>query len=184
MVYVAGELKIVSISAPGFTWEYNVTTQQWHERKSFGADSWRADQSVWAFGSWLVGDRNSPTIFRVDEDEAREGADPIVWEIQSLPVKQFPSQMVVGQADFDFVTGQGVAGSQPVVSVSWSDNGGATFGTPLVRSLGGQGENALVRVNQCGRSSHTGRIWQLKGSDDAYSALLGGDMGRTNARRV
>jgi hypothetical protein len=185
MVYVAGELKIVSISAPGFTWEYNVTTQQWHERMSFGAAQWRADQSVWAFGKWLVGDTKSQTLFQVHEDAQQEGPDPIVWTVESLPVKQFPSQMVVGQADFDFVTGQAPGPTQPEVSVSWSDDGGATWTTPLLRGLGGQGAyRTLVRVNQCGRSSHTGRIWRLSGSDAVYSALLGGDMGRTGARRA
>jgi hypothetical protein len=93
--------------------------------------------------------------------------------------------MVVGQADFDFVTGQAPGPDQPQVSVSWSDDGGATYTTPLLRGLGGQGAyRMLVRVNQCGRSSHTGRIWRLSGSDAVYSALLGGDMGRTGARRV
>jgi hypothetical protein len=185
MVYVAGEMKVVSISAPGFTWEYNVTTQQWHERMSFGSTAWRADQSVWAFGKWLVGDRLSASVFSVDEEARREGTDPLIWTVDSLPVKQFPSQMVVGQADFDFVVGQAAIGVQPVVSVSWSDDGGARWSTPVQRSIGKQGEyRALVRVNQCGRSGQAGRIWRLSGSDEAYTALLGGDMGRTGARRV
>ncbi|MCJ2129220.1 hypothetical protein [Methylobacterium sp. E-045] len=171
-----------AISMPGRTWVYDLTTEQWHERASHAGSRWRATQSVKAFGRWLLGDRLGPGLLEVREDVFQEDGAPLRFRVESLPGASFPQRVAVPRADFDFVVGRGRAGGggtveTPEVLVSWSDDGGAVWSSPLVRSLGRQGETrARVNLLRTGLTGVQGRTWRIDVSDPVYVALLGGAM--------
>jgi hypothetical protein len=54
--------------------------------------------------------------------------DPLVFQIESGPVQNFPNRTKVARADFDFVTGVGIATgidptqTNPQVGISWSQD--------------------------------------------------------------
>lgn len=189
-VYVVGGHPCWRITGPGFTWVYDLSTKDWHERHSYLDNSWRAGaNSVQAFGKWLTGDRLSGSILEITESASREAGEPLIWDIVSGDMGDFPSRFAVPQAQFYFVTGTGVANGedpierQPQVAISWSDDGGVNWTTPVLREIGPQQvTKTRVVVNRCGMTSVRGRRWRLTVADPVYVGLLGGDMtiqGRT-----
>lgn len=173
----------VAITAPTFTWVYETQTGLWHERKSYLMPNWRAVCSASAFGGWVVGDRVTGQVWMLDVNAHKEGLEPLVMSVFSQPASGFPNRVVIPRADFDFIVGQGlVTGDEPidtdpVVLISWSDNGGADFGVPLQRKLGPLARyGSRVTVNRSGMAGPYGRVWRLDISDPVFVSLLSGQM--------
>jgi hypothetical protein len=178
----------VTVSSPEWTWEFNLTTQQWSERASKLKDGtllprWRGTgDSVFAFEKWLVGDTHSGKLLQVTGDTRMEDDAPLVIRIESAPIHDFPRGIAVPRADFNCVPGTGRAPgidpiqTDPQVQISWSDDGGLTWGNPMWRSIGRQDMNPAITVLRTGRTAAQGRRWRLEVSDPVYCGLLGGDM--------
>lgn len=179
-VYVAKGHPCAVLSSADWTWVYDFSTERWHERKSYLEDRWRASMGVNAFDEWLVFDTDGDEVYKVDQTAKREGTDPLVWEARSTQTHAFPSRLEIDRAAFDFLTGVGVdAGEDPIetdpkVLISWSDDGGRTFGNELERRLGSQGETVTVDVRRCGTTGSRGRQWRLRISDPIELAFMGG----------
>lgn len=172
-----------TVTGPNFSWVYELATGFWHERASYLAQSWRGVCSVQAFGGWVIGDRLTGKIWFFDADEMTEGGDPLVQTVISIPATDFPNRTAVSRADFDAIVGQGLVSGQepietdPVCLISWSDDGGNTFRTPLKRSLGRLATHKTpVTVNRTGTTSRYGRVWKIDVSDPVYVGWLGGTM--------
>lgn len=181
MVYVSGGHSKWVLSSNTWTWEFDLGTQKWNERASFGLTRWRATQSVWAFGKWLVGDTQSGEIFSVDAAVFKEGANALRYRLESGPVQNFPARARVARVDFDFATGVGVAAganvtlTDPTVDISWSDDGGSAWSDPVQRKLGQQGKYfKRISVYNCGLPGPRGRRWRLDVSDPVYVAITKG----------
>lgn len=173
----------VSVTGPTFTWVYEVQTGLWHERQSYGESNWRAVCSAMAFGGWVMGDRTSGKVWMLNADTAKEGDEPLIASFISQPASGFPNRVAIPRADFDFIVGQGlITGEEPVetdpvVLISWSDNGGASFGVPVTRKLGPLARfQTRVTVNRTGTTGPYGRIWKLDISDPVFVSLLSGQM--------
>jgi hypothetical protein len=186
--YVTGGAAFVSVSSPQWTWEFNLTTQMWNERRSKLLDGtlldrWRGTgDCVFAFERWLIGDTHTGKLHEVTADTRKEDDAPLVMRIESAPVSDFPRGISVPRCDFNFSPGTGRApGDAPIetdpqVQVSWSDDGGLTWGNPLWRSIGRQDTNPEITVLRTGRTAAQGRRWALEVSDPVLVSLLGGDM--------
>lgn len=173
----------VAVSGPTFSWVYETKTGLWHERKSYLTDNWRAVCSAAAYGGWVVGDRETGQVWKLAPNTPKEGLEPLVMSVWSQPASGFPNRVAIPRADFDFIAGQGlVAGDEPietdpVVLISWSDNGGASFGVPVKRSLGAMAKyQNRVTINRCGVAGPYGRVWKIEVSDPVYASLLSGSM--------
>jgi len=66
--------------------------------------------------------------------------------------------------------------TDPKVEISWSDDGGRTWGAPVQRRLGSQGEKLPIDVFRCGLAGRLGRQWRLAVSDPVEVSLIGGAM--------
>lgn len=182
-VYSNGPHSIWCISGPGFTWEYNVSTGFWNERKSSGSNRWMATRSVRVGNRWIVGAVDNGHLYAIDAAAYVEGTEPLIYEVQSAPGAIFPARIHHPRADFDFVVGVGLAaGADPMqtaprVSLSWSDDGGGTWSTPLLRDLGGEGRRQQrVSLFRTGVAGPTGRQWKVVVSDEVYVGLIAGAM--------
>jgi hypothetical protein len=172
------------LTSPGeWTWELNLTTMEWTQRKSFGRDDWRASRSVFAFERWVVGDRTTGKFSLLSEHVYKEYTDPLVWELQSGCAANFPQRMKIPRADFDFTAAVGSASGEdpiqvdPVVLISWSLDGGHTFGNPVQRKLGKQGEGGkLVSILRLGTTKGKGIVFKLQVSDPVHVGFMGGQM--------
>jgi len=182
-VYMCDGHAFWQLSSADFTFVYDLTNSVWAERASYGQAFSRIEQSIYAFGEWIVGDYATGKLGTMQSDVFSEYDQRLVFDIASLPVSKFPADQVVGRADFDFVAGVGIqtGASQietdPVVDVSWSDDGGGTFKMPVQRALGKGGETgAVVSVLRTGQAGPYGRVWRLRVSDPVFIGLLGGAM--------
>jgi len=64
--------------------------------------------------------------------------------------------------------------TDPVVEISWSDDGGQTYYAPIIRKLGRQAQTRqLVSLIACtGRSSWNARRWRLAIADPVYVGFM------------
>jgi hypothetical protein len=188
LCYITSGAAFVSVSSPEWTWEFNLTTQQWNERRSKLRDGslldrWRGTgDSVFAFERWLIGDTHSGKLHEITSDARMEDDAALVMRIESAPVHDFPRGINVPRADFNFSPGTGRApGDDPIetdpqVQISWSDDGGLHWSNPLWRGIGRQDMNPAITVLRTGRTAAQGRRWGLEISDPVFVSLLGGDM--------
>lgn len=180
-VYISGGHPKWVIKCPAFTWEFDLGSQKWNERRSYQSPTWRAIGGAYAFGRWLVGDAKGGQLLYIDDTNYTEFNDPLVFQIESGPVQNFPNRTKVARADFNFVTGVGIAtgpdpiATTPTVGISWSQNLGVSWGPEFVRALGRQAEpEARVTILRTGMTGTQGRRWRLTVSDPVYVALMGG----------
>lgn len=180
-VYMEGKHAIWSLTNPGvWTWEYNLTTQNWNERESFGRDDWRASRTIRAFNRWLAGDRTTGKIADIDVEYYREYNDAMVWTLRGGAFANFPGRIGIPRADFDFTAAVGMAAgdvtqSNPTVLIRWSLDGGYTFGNPVARSLGGEGQGgARVSIARgCGTTKGKGIVFEFSISDPVHVGFQG-----------
>lgn len=181
-VYNAAGRSFWVLSGPTWTWAFDMALGQWHERQSYGSNRWRAHYGVGAFGEWLTFDRDSAKMFAVDPNTKREDTNPLIWEVRSTQDHRFPGRLLINRASFNFVTGVGSdTGIAPIetdprVSISWSNDGGRTFGNELLRELGTQGEQRSIDIWRCGLTGPNGRQWRLRCSDPVEVSLIGAAM--------
>lgn len=182
-VFTFGGQAIWSLSGPTWTWQYNVSTASWIKRESYQKARWRGEFSTRFNGSWVVSDYHDGTLYKLDRTAKTEAGEPLIYGLDSGPVKQFPARIAVPDAFFDFTLGQGVeAGSDPIetnpqVMISWSHDGGAKWGNPIQKSLGREGRYVgPVRQNRMGLTTHHGVRFRWRISDPCDAGFLGGRM--------
>lgn len=171
-----------SLTYPSYwTWQFNQTTSNWSERKSYNSEDWRGGATINALDEWIVGDRTTGKLFAVDPEYYKEGNDALVMTIRSGPTAAFPKGIAVSEAHFDFTAGTGVASgddpiqTDPTVLVRWSMDGGGSFGSFVSRALGAEGETGWrVRVNRIGISNGKGVVFECQISDPVHVGFLGG----------
>jgi hypothetical protein len=181
--YVAGGHACVVLRSPDWTWVLDLDNVRWHERQSYPDPNFRAFGSVNAFNKWLAGDALSDNLVEITEAVQDELGQDIAYDIYSGPVTDFPNRLAVPQVTFDIARGTGIAtGSDPMqtdpsVFISWSDDGGISWSTPLQRKLGRQSTSlAPVRVNRTGITKDQGRRWRVTVYDPVVVELTGGSM--------
>lgn len=135
LTYSIGGNTFYTLSAPEGTWEYNLTTGIWHERKSYGLDRWRVSCVAEFDGKLIAGDYNSPTLYEMSVDAYAEGADELVMTVQTPPVHAFPYLAQMSAAYIDVIPGVGVLETRTPVVVT--PGGGTPIGLLLTLTTGG-----------------------------------------------
>lgn len=181
--YVVGGHSCIVMTCSAFTWVMDLDTSYWHERQSYLISYWRATGAVSAFGKWLCGDSTSGNLVEISESARDEVGAALIWQVESGPVTEFPKREAVPRATFDIAQGVGIATgtdptqTDPVVTISYSDDGGMMWSIPRIRKLGRQSEvPGPVSLTKTGRTKIQGRRWRLVGSDAVDYELIGGDM--------
>ena len=184
-VYMEGKHAIWSLTNPGeWTWEYNLTTQNWNERASFGRDDWRASRTIRAFNRWLAGDRTTGKIYDIDVEYYKEDTDALVWTMRSGSVASFPARLKIPRVDFDFTAAVGMAGgvdetqTNPSVLIRWSLDGGYSWSDSVPRRLGAEGEGGrkVSLARGCGITKGKGIVFEVSISDPVHVGFLGAQL--------
>ena len=182
-VYTFSGNAMWGLTCPAWTLEYNITTGSWHERESHNLSAWRGVCTVPAFDKWFVGDRTSTHILSMSEDIYDEAGSPLRFGADSAPAKDFPARAIVTSAALDFTLGAGrvvtspVTVSDPTVLVSWSNDGGARWSAPAVRTLGRSGRYVgPIKVHRLGMATHHGFRLRWRVSDQVYATFSGAAM--------
>jgi hypothetical protein len=181
--YVASGNSYVVLRMPSSTWTLDVNSVRWHERTSYLQFTWRAFNSVFTFGKWLAGDALSANILEITEGVQTELGQDIPFDIYSGPVTAFPNRLRVSQVTIDIARGVGRAiGPDPIqtdpkIYISWTDDGGMNWSTPIQRKLGRQATSFFpVRVNRVGQTKDQGRRFRIQVFDPVDVELTGGKM--------
>jgi hypothetical protein len=179
-VYMYGKNAFWVLNAHNrFTWEYNLITGEWNERISFNKPNWKGMKSLRALDRWLVGDEYTGELYQISGTNFRDGLDPLIWQVESGVMSGFPVGMVIPKSSFHITTGVGDFSSiaDPKVEISWSLNGGASYGSPVIRRLGGPGQfNSHPYILNSGLSRGQGVRYRLRVSDAVHVGLSGGSI--------
>jgi hypothetical protein len=149
------------------TWAYDVTTQQWAERGTYGDTFWHAQCYESAFGKQLVGDATSNRIGELDPFTFTEFGQTQRMEWTYQPVYAEERRAYHDRLEIVMETGVGLTigqGSDPQVMLSYSDDGGSTWTNAPNRSLGARGERRR-RVIWYGLGSCEQRVYRAAVSD-------------------
>ncbi len=150
------------------TFVYDATTQEWHERQSYGYDYWRAQSHAQIFGLELVGDITSNKIGFLTRDVYSEWGDTQRMEWTYQPIYADGRRAFHKRLEIMAETGVGLTagqGSDPEMMLDWSDDGGVTFASMPNRSLGAIGRYTDRVVWQALGSSRVGRVYRGAVSD-------------------
>jgi hypothetical protein len=166
-----------AFNAPGLasTWVYEVASASWHERCDLDEmgqfKQHRARVHLYAFGMHLVGDDDG-YLYQLDRNTYTNAGQPLVRERIS-PHDAIPGRTRQTFTAFylDATTGEAMQGDEPMVELSWSNDSGATWSNPLLRSLGRVGER-FARVLWTRLGMARDRIWKLRFSGNAPFAIV------------
>jgi hypothetical protein len=174
--YSVGGKKFWHISSPAWSWEFNLSTKKWNERQSLNGGiygRWRATCGHPAFNKWLVGDQQSGNVLFIDDVNYTENGSPMLFRIESGPVKGFPEQLRIARADFDFVEGvdQPVGNYQMTVLGAASGTGGVVRLTVNQTSQAKSGDN--VQVANVGGTVEANGVFPMTVVDANHIELAG-----------
>lgn len=169
---------------------YDTKSQEWHERKSVKAPQydtngrWLANCYTYLNGKHYVGDYQSGNIYELDGNTFTDNGQPIIRE-RTTSVTCHPEKfkMFVSRFEIDADMGDGLAsgqGSDPILQVEVSTNGGRTFSKKIFVPLGKIGAyKNRAQISRVGMSNAF--VFRLTFSDPVFcslfNAVLTADMG-------
>jgi hypothetical protein len=170
---------VLTFPTEAATWVYDGSTQQWHERdsraSSLSLGRWRAQNYVSAFGKHLVGDYDAGTVWEMSTSVYAEGTEDLVKTIQFPPLYAEGRRAFMPSLEIDMEVGVGLTtgqGSDPQISLSWSDDGGNTWSNEHTETIGALGEyRTRVTWNRLG--SFRQRTLRLTVSDPVRCVIYG-----------
>lgn len=164
---------VLNFPTSAATWVYDATTQEWHERQSYGLDRWRPCATVFCYDRWYVQDFETGKVGYLDTDVYDDWADTKRWEMTFPAVYNNGRRLVHGQFSALFETGVGLVtgqGSDPRVTLEYSNDGGRTWRTSATKSMGLIGQY-LARVIWDRLGSAIDRVYRLSGSDPVKTII-------------
>jgi len=168
---------VLTFPASDVTWQFDLSNQQWNQLAWVDNNGilhrHRANCYALAYGQPIVGDWENGNLYLWDQNAYTDAGQPIA-RIRSFPhgvddasdrihYQEFIANMEVGNG----------AGNVPVpVFLRWSDTRGQSWGNPVQRSLGLEGEYVKsVQWRRLGMARD--RVFEISWSAPCRTALLG-----------
>ena len=161
---------------------YDVLTQQWHTRGTLNSDTWRYTAIVTAGTRTFVADADGifDELSRDYTSEHMADASTMGTEI----VREFtaiapalPNRIAINTVRLESAKGVGLAagqGSDPIVRMRFSVDGGNTWSPWRDRPLGVQGRYDQPTIwRRCGRAGRQDMVFWFSKSDPVKEAYLG-----------
>lgn len=176
-VYQADGLTFWCVNAPGLdsTWCYEVSTGTWHERCDLGAGgefvAGRITHHVYAFGK-NVGLDAQGRIYELDRNTYTLAGDALV-RLRVSPNTVTPTRERQQFAEFvaDVTTGTAGQGQEYFAELSYSNDGGLTWGDWIRRSTGKVGEY-FARLFWTRLGMGRDRVWRLRYSGNTGFTIV------------
>jgi hypothetical protein len=173
---VYGGKKFWNIASPAWTWEINLATRRWHEKVSWSAGQYVRSRRTCghpAFGQWIVGDQQSGNLLFVDDTNFTENGAYLLSRIESGPVREFPEQLRIARADFDFVFGVGqVAGTYTMTVLGAASGTGGVVRLTVNSTSQAKGGDEVKAANVTGTTEANG-VWPVTVVDANHVELQG-----------
>ena len=125
------------------TWVYDLTTEQWHEKKYGESTRHRARTHIFFNQEHIVGDFLDGNIYKLDPDTYTDNGEEIRCSVVTYHVSENRQRVRHNSLYLDSETGVGLTsgqGSDPLIGMSYSDNTGKTYGNTRYISFGKLGE--------------------------------------------
>lgn len=158
-------------------WMYDLKTKQWNEWNWTDENGNllrpRANCAMFVYGQNLVGDWENGALLRLSPTLYMDSNSPIV-RIRTFPHMVKNNQKVTyNEFEVDMEVGMIADPAQtPMISLSWSDNKGVSYGNPVMQSMGKIGQYLTVPSwNRLGMARD--RVFKLTWSADTKTALNG-----------
>lgn len=139
-----------STRIPGKTFVFNGTASAlagalvWFELQSGVTDAqWRVNSITKAYGKLLLGDDQSGNVGELADDIYTEYDNLIFRQAAMPPFSANGTALFAGEFEATFESGVGLTvgqGSDPIVRMDFSDDGGRTFSSEFSRTIGKIGE--------------------------------------------
>ena len=135
----------VGFQLPETCFVYDFVSGKWHERLSHtdedGVIPYRVGGSCQAYGRILVGDTIDGRIGEIARNLYTEYGENIRRSLITRPFDNMGNSMFVPAIEVVMESGSGNASSEdPMIRLSWSDDGGRTYNNELQRPIGKVGE--------------------------------------------
>lgn len=158
---------VVRFPSAGATWVYDINTDEWHERQSYGYDHWRAAWVVKCYDKTLVGDTQSGDIGEIHSRTYSEWDDVLNREATTGVVSNDGKWISLTSLVIDMDVGLGIEtgqGSDPEIMLDASNDGGVNFYSKTNRKLGVAGKfRTRVHWDRLGRSRE--RVYRFRVTD-------------------
>ena len=146
----------------------------WSLRETYGLGIDRAICHALVFNRHLVGDSQSGKIFELDENTHTDGGEAIAWSRTTAHIISDYKRIRHKEVVLNFQTGVGLNGNDdPLVFLTYSDDGGHSYITPREASLGviGQRKNRVM-WSRLGQSRD--RVYKVFGSAPVKTVFISG----------
>lgn len=166
---------VMNFPAAGETWAYDAKEQLFHKRQFWNSttgmgEAYRPQYHTFCFGKHLVGDRASGSIYEMRSSLSTEVDGTGIRRVRQVPVyAQTPNLLFHNWLLLELESGLGLStgqGSDPQVALSWSNDGGKTFGNEHWKSAGTIGSyNNRVIWNALGSARGNRRVYRAVMTD-------------------
>lgn len=166
------------LTFPEATWVFDATTGFWHERGEWNGWSYDAlpiNGHIYFNGVHLVGSPDSGIIYQQSKTLLTDTSGVgLRWLRRTPHLAQLHQRMIVDRFELLMEVGIGLPtgqGSDPQIALSWSANGGQTWGPERSQSVGVAGAfNTRPYWRQLGQGRDF--VFELTGSDPIPYRLL------------
>lgn len=166
------------------TWVYDVSVNAWHERAGFSVGEFvrhRGNCAVNFNNEIVIGDYENGNLYAFDLETYADNGSIQRWlrSWRAIPPGQNNLKYKTHHSiQIDCETGVGLAtgqGSDPVMQIRWSDDGGHVWSNYHEMSMGKIGEyRARARRLRLGASRD--RIYEISGTDPVKIAIMGAEL--------
>ncbi len=156
------------------TWVLDLATGRWHERQTYGAETFEAAATVFAYGRPLIGDTRNGRIYAIDPGSYDDDGAVLRRSARFPPIGDGETPRTLAALEIEFEAGVGATGGQgsdPQAMLRWSDDGGRTWSNERWRSIGAKGRYGRRAVwNGLGRFRR--RVLELSLTDPVNLAIV------------
>lgn len=161
-----------------FSWTFDSSTGEWHQRESYGLNRWRAQFHAEFAGKHIVGDYQSGLLYEIAADAFDENGASMVMKV-ALPAHAYPHAIELNSLYLDILPGQGLNSSDehiadPRAMIRVSKDNGKSYGAQRSRSVGRIGEHRTqVKANGFGTSREDGFVIEVSMSAGVARGITG-----------
>ncbi len=168
-----------ALSSDDWTWQVNLKTGKWFERKSYGITRWLAEGAFHFGNDLILGDYEDGKLYRLKDTLRSENGTKNVMLLRSGIVNVFPKLLVIDRLCVDLETGVGLNStdphtSDPQIGLRVSYDGGATWSNQRYQPIGGVGQRrTTVTWESLGEAPRGGMVFELEMSSPVVRTFLG-----------
>ena len=127
---------MIAYCFPEGCWVYDLATQLWHQRRTYGSSTWNIDFVLRAYERYVTIGKNNTAIGQLTPDVFTEYGDIMRTQCTSAAVYDRNNFVTHDRVELLFETGD----SGGDVMLRYSDDGGRTWSNEVWRSLGEMGD--------------------------------------------